>query len=368
MQVLNDPSQFLEAALSLDFFLCHNMRQKKLYHSPSQPQLTRSDMSTKPESSRLAAGCVGRAPLPFEQVNVDERKLCARWRLMACQVNVVHTLLLGLIGISLLCFSFYSVPLRLYIKEEAVAKKWRADAKGSAGTGQGCQSPVKPGDLGKQEIFLCFEKALENTGKIARSHTFFIYLNKTSLQDVPEALNYSSSRDGHSVLLNIVNNDTSLNLTEHHNSLKGVPTKALLSYIKGMLENDEPTKLSNLISSLSGELGLKLGIRVLAEPYLSPIKGSLFSAPLNSTYVVFAGAKLNFTFLHKVSNPARTALLLVSSFNLDLASTINILKFISYYTALVAGRFFLGAKLHPMFQVPESVTPRNNEKVLDRYL
>nr|CAD7449862.1 unnamed protein product [Timema bartmani] len=71
---------------------------------------------------------------------------------------------------------------------------------------------------------------LRITRKIARSHTFFIYLNKTSLQDVPEALNYSSSRDGHGVLLNIANNDTSLNLTEHHNLfLKGVPTKALLS-------------------------------------------------------------------------------------------------------------------------------------------
>nr|CAD7398962.1 unnamed protein product [Timema cristinae] len=310
-------------ALSLDFFLCHNMRQKKLYHSPSQPQLTRSDMSAKPESSRLAAGCVGRAPLPFEQVNVDERKLCARWRvhsktgcvgraplpfeqvivderklcarwrvhsktsmdyicacdrcswtietvlLMACQVNVVHTLLLGLIGISLLCFSFYSVPLRLYIKEEVMinpsikthrktsALEVLLDKKQLSISSMQADVVDYSDFVSKQEVIDYLKGSISsaNDDTITFS-TFGGYykdtmmatklLNSpiesrlmrllrcsavihTSLQDVPEALNYSSSRDGHSVLLNIANNDTSLNLTEHHNSLKGVPTKALLS-------------------------------------------------------------------------------------------------------------------------------------------
>nr|CAD7398399.1 unnamed protein product [Timema cristinae] len=42
-----------------------------------------------------------------------------------------------------------------------------------------------------------------------------------------------------------------------------------------------------------------------------------------------------------------------------------VLKFMSYFPVLPTDRFLLRAKLYPMSQVPASVTPRNNEKVLE---
>ncbi|CAG2069487.1 unnamed protein product, partial [Timema podura] len=68
------------------------------------------------------------------------------------------------------------------------------------------------------------------------------------------------------------------------------------------LENDKPTKLSISISGLSDELGSKLGIRVLAEPYYKPLVW------VPGSDVVVAQSRNNLCVWYNIDSPDQVTL------------------------------------------------------------